>query len=65
MNPLLSLYKRALKLVLLKKTSLLEAVYTELNILSLHQRLKYNKGVMMFKIMTGTVPSYLKDKKKP
>ena len=62
MKPLLSLHKRALKLVLLKKSSLLESDYKQLNILPLHHRLQYNKGLIMFKIITGNAPATLNAK---
>ena len=61
-KPLLSLYKRALKLVLLKKSSLSESDYKQLNILPLHHRLQYNKGLLMFKIITGNTPPTLTTK---
>ena len=48
-----SLYKRALKLILLKQSSLEHNDYNLLNILPLHTRLKYNKGMYMQKIMAG------------
>ena len=57
-----SLYRRALKLVLLKKTTLLDSNYKELNILPLNLRLKYNKGIIMHKIMTGNAPPTLYNK---
>ena len=53
LKPLHSLYKRALKLILLKQSSLEQNDYILLNILPLHTRLKYNKGMYMQKIMTG------------
>ena len=62
MKHLLSLHKRALKLILLKNTTLSKTDYNQLNILPLQSRLKYNKGLMMHKIMTGKAPPTLNDK---
>ena len=53
LKPLRSLYKRALKLILLKQSSIEQDDYNLLNILPLHTRLKYNKGIYMQKIMDG------------
>ena len=59
LKPLHSLYKRALKLILLKQSSVEQNDYTLLNILPLHTRLKYNKGMYMQKIMAGNAPPSL------
>ena len=59
LKPLHSLYKRALKLILLKQSSLEQNDYNLLNILPLHTRLKYNKGMYMQKIMAGNAPPSL------
>ena len=48
-----SLCKRAIKLVLLKRSSLEQGDYNLLNILPLHTSLKYNKGIYMQKIIAG------------
>ena len=51
--PLVSLQKRALKVILLKTTNLAISDYNFLSILPLKQRLNYNKGVLIHKIMSG------------
>ena len=56
LKPLHSLYKRALKLIFLKQSSLEQNDYNTLNILPLHTWLKYNKGIYMQKIMAGNAP---------
>ena len=48
-----SLYKCALKLILLKQSSLKQDDYNLLNTIPLHTRLKYNKGIYVQKIMAG------------
>ena len=53
LKPLHSLHRRALKLILLKQSSLEKDDYKKLNVLPLHTRLKYNKGILMKKIMVG------------
>ena len=55
-KPLIRLHKRALKVVLLKKTTLSELDYMNLGILPLKARLSYNKGTLMHKIIHGCVP---------
>ena len=57
LKPLLSLHKRAVKLILLKSTSLVDADYKTVNILALNRRLKYNKGLLMHKILFGNAPA--------
>ena len=57
LKPLHSLYKRALKLILKKQSSLEQNDYNLLNILP--YRLKYNKGIYMQKIMAGNAPPSL------
>ena len=59
LKPLHSLHRRALKLILLKQSSLEEDDYNKLNVLPLHTRLKYNKGTFMKNIMVGNAPSSL------
>ena len=49
LKPLHSLHRRALKLILLKQSSLEKDDYNKLNVLPLHTRLKYNKGIFMKK----------------
>ena len=56
LKPLHSLCKRSLKLILLKRSSLEEDDFNLLNILPLHAKLKYNKGIYMQKIMSGNAP---------
>ena len=59
LKPLHSLHRRALKLILLKQSSLEKDDYNKLNVLPLHTRLKYNKGILMKKIMVGNAPASL------
>ena len=59
LKPLQSLQRRASKLILLKQSSLEQDDYNLLNVLPLHTRLKYNKGIYMKKIMVGNAPSSL------
>ena len=59
LKPLHSLYKRALKLILLKQSSLEQNDYNLLNILPINTRLKYNEGIYMQKIMAGNAPPSL------
>ena len=54
-----SLQRRALKLILLKQSPLEKDDYNKLNVLPLHTRLKYNKGIFMKKIMVGNAPPSL------
>ena len=54
-----SLYRRSLKIVLLKSTPLEVKDYKELNILPFHLRCRFNKGIFMYKIMNNLAPSYL------
>ena len=56
LKPLHSLYKRSLKLLLLKRSSLEQDDFNLLNILPLHAKLKYNKVIYMQKIMSGNAP---------
>ena len=56
-----SIYRRSLKLILLKST-IHNSDYKELNILPLNLKCRFNKGVFMYKIMNGLAPSYLVDK---
>ena len=49
LKPLHSLHRGALKLILLKQSSLEKNDYSKLNVLPLHTRLKYNKGIFMKK----------------
>ncbi len=62
MKPLISMYKRALKAVLLKSTSLDMSDYKTLGILPLKLMLSINKGVFMQKIIHGTVPRNISSK---
>ena len=58
LKPLVSIHKRALKLTLLKSTSLTAHDYKLLDVLPL--KLKLNKGIIMHKIVSGYAPSNLK-----
>ena len=60
LKPLHSLYRRSLKYILNKPTSLYQNDYQILDILPFHSKLKFNKAVFMFKIMTGKSPISLK-----
>ena len=59
LKPLVSLHKRALKAVLLKTATLAISDCNFLSILPLEERLNYNKGVLIHKIMSGKVPPSL------
>ena len=56
LKPLHCLYKLSLKLILLKRSSLEQDDFNLLNILPLHAKLKYNKGIFMQKIMPENAP---------
>ena len=60
LKPLVSIHKRALKLTLLKSTSLTAHDYKRLDVLPLKLKLKFNKGIIMHKIVSGYAPSNLK-----
>ena len=60
LKPLVSLHRRALKLILLKSTSLTVTDYKTLCILPLKLRFEHNKGIFMYKIMFEIAPPYLK-----
>ena len=60
LKPLVSIHKRALKLTLLKSTSLTAHDYKLLDVLPLKLKLEYNKGINMHKIVTGYSPTTLK-----
>ena len=62
LKPLFSLHRRALKLVLLKPSSLTLSDYKALDILPLKSKLKYNKAVFVFKIMSGFAPPSLQNR---
>ena len=61
LKPLMSIYRRAIKLVLLKSSSLSPSDYKKTNILPLKWKLQYNKAVFMFKIMSNLAPPSLKN----
>ena len=65
LKPLLSLHRRALKLVLLKSSTLTISDYRALNILPLKSKLKFNKAMFMFKIMSGFAPPSLQNRFTP
>ena len=60
LKPLVSLHRRALKLILLKSTSVTVTDYKTLCILPLQLRFELNKGIFMYKIMFEIAPPYLK-----
>ena len=60
LKPLVSLHRRALKLILLKSTSLTVTDYKALCILPLKLRFELNKGIFMYEIMFEIAPPYLK-----
>ena len=62
LKPLFRMYKRSIKLILLKSSSLLPVDYKELNILPFDIRCRFNKGVLMYKIMNSLSPPYLSEK---
>ena len=62
LKSLVSLHKRALKAILLKNTTLVSSDYNFLSILPLKERLNYNKGVLIHKIMSRKVPPSLRAK---
>ena len=57
-----SLHRRALKLILLKSSTLSISDYKGLDILPLKSKLQYNKAVFMFKILSGRAPPSLSQK---
>eukprot|EP00745_Piridium_sociabile_P033008 TRINITY_DN5647_c0_g1_i9.p1 TRINITY_DN5647_c0_g1~~TRINITY_DN5647_c0_g1_i9.p1 ORF type:complete len:921 (+),score=13.12 TRINITY_DN5647_c0_g1_i9:226-2988(+) len=59
LKPLIRVHKRALKVVLLKSSSLTSRDYISLDILPLTYKLEYNKAVMMYRIMNGLAPPSL------
>lgn len=60
MKPLISIQKRAIKATLLK-SKISHVDYKQLGVLPLAERLKFNKGVFIHKIMTANVPKPLVD----
>ena len=62
LKPLESLYRRSIKLIPLKSSSLLNEDYKKLNILPLNLRFRFNKGVFMYKVMKNLAPPYLYEK---
>ena len=59
LKPFSSIHRRALKLILLKFTTLTAHDYKSLDILQLKPKLEYNDGIVMHKIVTGSTPSTL------
>ena len=59
LNMIKRLHKRAVKLILLKSSSLTPTDYRSLNILPFSDRLTFNKFTMMNKIINGKAPPYL------
>ena len=62
LTPLFRTFKRAIKQILLKSSSLTTDDYKSLNILPIKQKLKLNKAVMMHKIVNMIAPKSLRDK---
>ena len=54
-----SIHKRALKLTLLKSTSFTAHDYKRLDVLPLKLKLEFNKGIIMYKTVSGYAPSNL------
>ena len=61
-KPLKSLHRRAIKIVLLKRTSLTDKDYKTAQVLPLSSRLMSNKARFVHKIVSGRVPIYLSRK---
>ena len=61
-KPLKSLHRRAIKIVLLKRTSLTDEDYKAAQILPLSSRLMSNKARFVHKIVSGRAPIYLSTK---
>ena len=59
LKPLKSLHRRAVKIILLKNTSLTNDDYKKTTILPLKDRLMYIKARFMHKILWGKAPTYL------
>ena len=57
---LVSIHKRALKLIILKSTSLTAHDHKLLDVLPLKLKLEFNKGIIMHKTVSGYAPSNLK-----
>ena len=38
-----------------------QPLFTELNLSNFYERIEYNKGILMFKILHGLAPSYLRN----
>ena len=62
LKPLNSMYKRALKAVLLKSSTLVATDYGKLEVLPLKDMFILNKGIFMHKVMTGHAPQTLQSK---
>ena len=60
LKPLATIHKRALKLTLLKSTSLTAHDYKVLDVLPLKLTLEFNKSIVVHKTVTGYAPSTLK-----
>ena len=56
------MYKRALKLILLKSSSLSPQDFKQLNLLTLRNRLLFNKAVCMHKVSYGNAPVKISNK---
>ena len=62
LKPLKSLHRRAIKIILLKHTSLTNEDYKNTTLLPLKVRLMCNKARFMHKILSGKAPTYLLEK---
>ena len=59
LKPLVRLHKRAIKTILLTKSTLTRDDYSTLNILPLKQRFLFNKGTLMHRVLSGEAPPSL------
>ena len=62
LKPLKSLHRRAIKIILLKHTSLTNEDYKNTTLLPLKARLMYNKARFMHKMLSGKATTYLLEK---
>ena len=61
-KPLERLYKRSVKIILLKSNSPLAKEFKEINILPFDLRCRFNKGILIYKTMKNLTPKYLREK---
>ena len=55
------MYKKAVKLLLLKQSSPTLTDYKRINILTFHNRLFFNKATFMFNVINGNAPTKIAD----